>query len=156
MDTGSDAKHKQTFIKKSSNIKNTPLVPSNKKKQSSHHSKFKSTRWYLREKQSLSVNPDYMFQHYTDLNRYMEEYRNIKVEKLKQEFELEEPIKPANVSHENTIVDMKLNEKSHPICLQYSNLNENLGRGVEQQKKHSTKDVSVQQKKRFGFITVGL
>lgn len=84
----------------------------NIKKSHSSNSKYRSPKWYLGySKQNSRMLPDYNFQHFTDTNRYMEEYREIKKLRMRRNLECHNELQLQ--SRDNSL---STEDRRQPVC----------------------------------------
>ena len=84
----------------------------NIKKSHSSNSKYRSPKWYLGySKQDSRMLPECNFQHFTDTNRYMEEYRKIKELRMRRNLDCHNELQLQ--SRDNSLLT---EDRRQPVC----------------------------------------
>ena len=84
----------------------------NIKKSHSSNPKYRSPKWYLGySKQNSRMLPDYNFQHFTDTNRYMEEYREIKKLRMRRNLECHNELQLQSRNN-----SLSTEDRRQPVC----------------------------------------
>ena len=74
--------------------------------------KFKSRKGNLKGKESSVPHPEFIFHHYTDTNKYMEEYREIKLNKIRQRYK-NSYVNPLSIDEANKVPSHEMNSEKY-------------------------------------------